>query len=257
MLKWILALVGFQVGGFFGALLGLFFGSIIDRSINFGVGAINPLSNAKRQESFLKTTFTLMGTMAKADGHISKAEIDQVERFIAQMGMTSGHRQQAIEYFQEGAKPDFNIDAQLQDFITNCGHTLNLTQMLLSYLISVALADGELHKDEESVLRQIALRLGFSEQAFAQLLGMIGAQDHFSSGGTHSKATLEEAYKALGVNPNDSDRDIKRTYRSLMSKYHPDKLIGQGLPEDMIKEATERSQEISAAYDLIVESRKS
>ena len=58
------------------------------------------------------------------------------------------------------------------------------------------------------------------------------------------------------MSPETSDREIKRAYRKLISQYHPDKLIGQGVPEDMIEQATERSKEIHAAYELIEKHRK-
>ena len=64
------------------------------------------------------------------------------------------------------------------------------------------------------------------------------------------------AYQALGVSKDDSDAEIKKSYRRLVREYHPDKLMGQGLPEEMIKEATERSQEIQTAYDKIRQARK-
>ena len=66
---------------------------------------------------------------------------------------------------------------------------------------------------------------------------------------------LNEAYKALGVAKDSSDAVIKRAYRKLISQYHPDKLMGQGVPEDMIKMATEQAKEIQLAYDLIKKSR--
>jgi DnaJ like chaperone protein len=255
MVKYFLAFFGFQVAGFFGALLGFFIGSGIDRSVRLGMGAVNPFTAAQRQTSFLKTTFTLMGKLAKADGHISQEEVNQVEHFISQMGMTSEHREQAIAYFKEGSGLDDNLGSVLDEFKQHCGNTLNLKQMLLSYLIAIALADGVLHPAEEAILQKVAMDLGFSQQEFARLLSMIGAQNSFSTE-SHSESDIEQAYKALGVESSDSSQQIKRAYRQLISKYHPDKLMGQGMPEDMIKEATERSQEIRAAYEMIVESRK-
>ncbi|MBA4383070.1 MAG: co-chaperone DjlA, partial [Sideroxydans sp.] len=67
--------------------------------------------------------------------------------------------------------------------------------------------------------------------------------------------SLDDAYKALGVTKDSSDAEIKRAYRKLMSQYHPDKLMGQGMPEDMIKMATEQAKDIQLAYDLIKKTR--
>ncbi|MGJ8687769.1 MAG: DnaJ domain-containing protein, partial [Spongiibacteraceae bacterium] len=66
---------------------------------------------------------------------------------------------------------------------------------------------------------------------------------------------LQDAYKAIGVEETASDAELKKAYRRLMSEHHPDKLIAKGVPEDMIKMATEKSQEIQAAYEMIKKSR--
>ena len=255
MVKWIGAFLGFASLGLPGAFIGYFIGSIIDRSMRLGVGAVNPLSAKSRQQSFLKTAFTLMGKLAKADGHISQDEINSVEAFMSQLGMRAEHRQQAIEFFKQGSQDGFDTKLCLNEFKQNCGQTKSLNQALLTTLIALALADGVLDAAEENLLVGIAQQLGFSEAEFAQLMSMIGAQNQFSGGAT-SQASLDQAYQALGVQPSDSDKDIKRAYRKLMSKYHPDKLMGQGLPEDMIKDATERSQEIRTAYELIKSNRE-
>jgi DnaJ like chaperone protein len=131
------------------------------------------------------------------------------------------------------------------------------------YLIGAAIADGSLHDAETELLRHIAQSLGYNENQFQQLLQMSQGQDHFSGGqyqqsSQHntSRSAVASAYQALGVKKTDSDADIKKTYRRLIREFHPDKLMGQGLPEDMLKKATERSQEIQAAYDLIKRYRK-
>lgn len=256
MFKWIGAFLGYWGLGFAGALLGFFIGAVLDRSIRLGIGAVNPLSAGLRQAVFLKTAFTLMGKLAKSDGHISQHEVDHVEHFISRLGMTPAHREQAIAFFREGADPAYDMVPLLDEFMAVCGQTRNLKQILLSYLVSVALADGSLADSEEQLLRQVAARLGFAAAEFDQLIRMIRGQDHFAGGHAVSGTALQDAYAALGVSADDSDQQIKRAYRSLMSKYHPDKLMGQGLPEDMIREATERAQEIQAAYDLIKKSRE-
>jgi DnaJ like chaperone protein len=132
------------------------------------------------------------------------------------------------------------------------------------YLINTAMADNQLHAEEEKNLRHIAQSLNFSHLAFEKLLDMIRAQGSFSGGSYYDQQQnqkpkaneLKEAYTALGVSPDTSDRDIKKAYRKLMSEYHPDKLIGQGVPDDMVKLATERSQEVQTAYDIIKKARK-
>jgi len=84
---------------------------------------------------------------------------------------------------------------------------------------------------------------------------MVLNQSRFAAGQPTTATALEDAYKALGVSKDSSDAEIKRAYRKLMSQYHPDKLMGQGMPEDMIAMATEQAKEIQLAYDLIKKHR--
>lgn len=248
-------LFGFYFGGFFGALLGWFIGSFVDRSLQYGIGGVNPLSRAQRESVFLSTVFTLMGKIAKADGRVSEEEIAHVENLFQKLGMAAEHRQRAIELFKQGTSPDFDIRPVVQRFNAVCGHTASLRQMLLVYLIVMAFADGKLDPAEEAVLRDVAGQLGYSAEAFQQIMAMVINQTHFASGQQDSGSKLEDAYKALGVSKGSSDQEIKRAYRKLMSQYHPDKLMGQGMPEDMIAVATAQAQEVQTAYDLIRKSR--
>ena len=171
------------------------------------------------------------------------------------MSMSSEHRQQAIDQFKRGSAADFNINSALDTFMEHCGQTLHLKQVILMYLIVMAAADGKVDAQEEAFLKQVANRLGYSDTEFRQMLDMVLNQSHFSQGSPVSASSLDDAYKALGVTAEQSDQEIKRAYRKLMSQYHPDKLIGQGLPEDMIKVATEQAKEVQVAYDLIKKHR--
>jgi DnaJ like chaperone protein len=255
LFKLIGAAFGFYFYGFFGALAAFFLGSIIDRSISYGVGGINPLSRAHRESVFLGAVFILMGKIAKADGHISQNEISHVEQLFQKLRMTEAHRQQSIALFKKGSTPDFDIKPTLNEFMAVCGHTNSLKQMLLVYLIVMALADGHLDTAEEKLLLEIARHLGYSEDAFKHILAMVTNQTHFAGGQASTASGLEDAYKALGVTKESSDPEVKRAYRKLMSQYHPDKLMGQGVPEDMIAVATAQAQEVQVAYDLIKKSR--
>jgi len=174
---------------------------------------------------------------------------------MQKLNMTAEHRQQAIALFKKGAAPEFDIAATYKRFMSVCGHTKNLKQVLLVYLIVMALADGHFHPAEEALLADIAARLGYDQAAFRHLMEMVLNQSHFSGGKVTTAAALDDAYKALGVSKDSTDAEIKRAYRKLMSQYHPDKLMGQGVPEDMIAMATEQAKEIQLAYDLIKKSR--
>lgn len=275
MFKWIGLILGFillstmSVGllilGIFGALIGLLFGGFADRIRAYGLGGANPFTSQTRQTVFLETVFVLMGKLAKADGRISQIEIDHVEAFIKKMGMSGEHRQEAIRQFKRGAEPDFDITDTMNHFKQHCGNTFNLKQVLLVYLIVMALADGKLDPQEKDILEQVSAQLGYNRAEFNRILDMVmsqasfarGHQQQYSSGPQRSYSDeLADAYKALGLTEKSSNQEIKRAYRKLMSQYHPDKLMGQGVPEDMIAVATEQAKEIQLAYDLIKKHRE-
>lgn len=258
------ALVGFFAGGPLLALLGLIIGHLFDRGYARQQRPMSAEALQKVQATFFNTLFLLMGHLAKADGRISEREVRLTEALMDKMGLTADHKREAIRLFKMGAEPGFTPDAALAEFRRDCAHSPSLTQMLLVYLINLAVVDGALDEAEAVVLRSVAERLGFSRFAFEHILRMIQAQNTFAgdTGGSAGSARqsrpneLALAYQALGVEPGATDAEIKRAYRKLISEFHPDRLIGQGMPEDMVRAATERSQEIQIAYDLIKKSRK-
>ena len=263
------AIIGFRLAGFFGMLLGIAVGHYFDMAFNrsrLGFSRFNSLPVT--EHPLFATVFLLAGQLAKADGHISEAEIAGAEKLMAEFGLSGAAREQAIALFKRGAAVDFRLDAQLADFLQKTAFQPGLKRILLEYLIAFALADGVLHAAERDILQRVATALGYNSAQFSMLLDMLQAQQHFhqrgySSGHTRDYATsvprrdeLADAYRALGVNPDASDTQIKRAYRKLMSQHHPDKMMAQGVPADMIKMATEKTQEIQKAYEVIEKSRR-
>lgn len=254
------AILGYLAGHWLGAIVGLIAGHYFDRGLagmraaNQG-GAQLPLA----EQPFFATVFTAMGLLAKADGRISEREIADAERIMAELGLSGDARAEAIALFKRGAAADFQLEPQIAKFLRGSAFQPELKQVLLEYLVAFALADGEIHDAELDILQRVATYLGFDRRAFVQFIDMLQAQQRFHRREGSPAAGVDEvanAYRALGVSSAASDGEIKTAYRRLMSQHHPDKLIAQGVPENMVKLATEKAQEIQAAYQIIEKARK-
>lgn len=269
-MSWIGRIVGFllgwAMGKWLGAAIGFAAGYYFDRAWKNFRAQFNPEQRRKVELAMFHTIFPLLGRMAKADGRVSEAEIQAAEVMMDRMQLTADLREEAKRLFKQGVQPDFDLSASMAEFISITSTYPHLKQLLLVYLITMAMSDHELHENEIAILREVAFLLGYSDAAFNHLLRMVQAQNRFqqgdfggAGGGYGAEAPradkLALAYEALGVTAETPDDEIKKAYRKLMSQYHPDKLVGQGVPEEMVKVATERSQEIQAAYDLIKKSR--
>jgi DnaJ like chaperone protein len=254
--KVIAGLLGLLVAGIPGLIFGLVLGHLFDRGLATAMGRGGAGLDELRQK-FFRTTFLLMGHVAKADGRVSKAEIEHTEQLFRQLGLNDEQRHEAILLFKQGAEEGFSAAAAARDFLQAGGAHPMLKQTLLMFLITLALADEQLHQGERAALLAIGESLGFARASVEDLLRMAAAQEQFheQAGRPSHTPTLENAYAALGVSREASDAEIKRAYRKLMSQHHPDKLTARGVPEDMLKLATEKSQEIQAAYELIRKAR--
>lgn len=252
-------LLGLAVGGLLGAIVGVLVGHMFDRGLGSAMRFASPENLRRIQQSFFRTTFLLSGHLAKADGRISQHEVDHTEQLFNQLGLSAEQRREAIALFKEGAGADFSLDRAIADYLAVCGQQPQLRQTLLLFLISLAHADQAMEPAEHAILSRIASELGMAAGTLEQLVQMAQAQTRFHHGGqtgsgagaASGASALDAAYTALGVDSSVSDRDLKRAYRKLMSENHPDKLIAKGVPESMIELATERSQEISTAYELV------
>ncbi|PCJ28459.1 MAG: co-chaperone DjlA [SAR86 cluster bacterium] len=248
---------GFMMGGPLGALLGASLGNYFDNGLNnlsldsgLGLGATERV-----QSVFFTTTFAIMGYVAKADGKVTKDEIAMAEQVMQQMRLNKQQRSVAMKLFNAGKQADFPVHEVLAQFKQECFRRRNLIQMFLEIVVATAFADGRLDVSEQRFLENIAGDLGYSHQQFKELMGRLSGQAHFQ-GEKPIEEKLSAAYELLGIAKNCDNAELKKAYRRQMNQHHPDKLVAKGLPEEMIGIATQKTQEIKAAYELIKEQRK-
>ena len=248
------AIFGYLAGGWIGAIVGLLLGHFFDQARSKLGRAVGEASRV--QQVFFRTTFSVMGYVAKADGRVSQAEIQAAETVMRHMDLSGEQRRAAIEYFSQGKQADFNLDSALAEFRQACGRQPLLSRMFLEIQLRAALADGRVDAAEHQAMVRIARALGLSEADVARLEAMLsGDFRQHAHAEAQSPDSLEHSYQVLGVNRTASNDEIKKAYRRLISQHHPDKLVSQGLPEQMLRMAKEKTQEISKAYDTIKQAR--
>lgn len=252
---------GFMLGGPLGLLIGAALGHSFDRGLD-RTGELPPGAGFDRRErtqmAFFTATFSVMGHIAKSDGRVTPDEIAVATDVMRQLGLTAEMRAVAQRLFTEGKRGGFPLEAVLEQFRRECHRSANLIRMFVEIQLHAAYADGSVHAEERRVLEHVCRRLGVSLDELDQLESLVQAGLHFRQGPGAPSGTaisLQEAYGALGVSEDSSDAEIKKAYRRLMSQHHPDKLVAKGLPEEMMRLAKEKTQEIKAAYERVKAAR--
>lgn len=167
--KLIGAVLGFMVLGPIGAIMGLIVGGIFDRGLKLHLYHFPRRHTAEVQQAFFTATFSVMGHLAKADGQVSIHEIKAAEDIMTRLELNEEHRKEAIRLFNEGKKPDFDLNGTLELLYQEGGHDKDLLRFFIEIQLEAALADGELHPAEQQLLLLICQRLHFSSHEFQQL----------------------------------------------------------------------------------------
>jgi len=260
------ALLGYLLAGPFGLVLGIIIGHYFDLGANPAVFT-NPKRTRETQQAFFRCTFLMMGHMAKADGRVSEEEIDMARNIMKSMLLTPKLKREAIIMFNTGKKPDFRIDDAIDTLLQYCGTQRNLLRMFLDIQIRAATAEGYIGVNKQDIMQHLSTRLQFNLNDFP--LYIQASQPYEYAPGNHRQqerhrrytqtssapSDVDKSYSLLGVTKDATDTGVKRAYRRKMSENHPDRLVAKGLPEEMIKLATEKTQAIKAAYDRIKVSR--
>lgn len=262
--KFVGACTGFLLGGGIpGLIIGIIIGHLFDSgmmqywldSSNIGTRSVHYHST---QRVFFETTFAIMGYLAKVDGRVSESEIEAAKRVMQYMSLSEGMRREAIMFFNEGKQPNFNWQAHVQNLREACRFNDNLLRAFIEFQLQIVFASNGITSAKRIALQRICEQLGISRIIFSQFEQQSQAEQHYRHEQTahvnpHYQVT--DAYQILGVTPNSSHDEIKRAYRRLLSKNHPDKLVAQGLPPEMMKLANEKTQRIKQAYETIKQAR--
>lgn len=254
--KWIAGILGWVTGGPIGALIGYFIGSALESAFDgnpaAGTGSGSSSStgsgtgtytrtgtytSSQQRNSFMVSLLVLSSAVIRADGKYLQQEYDYVRAFIrANFGASA--EPEAMRILYELNNKEINIYSVGTQISQNMNYSQRL--QLFHYLADLANADGNVCKEEEDVLSAIAAALKLNASDCDSILAM------FSK-------SAESAYTVLEISPNATNEEVKKAYRTMAMKYHPDKVATLG-PE-VQKAATEKFQKIQAAYESIKRER--
>jgi DnaJ like chaperone protein len=246
-----------------GGLLGLWFGGFAGFVIGGLAGGVLGFFAARRslrrvREQFIETTFSVMGALCKADGVVSGAEFDVVERIQRRLRLTRDQKEAARAAFNRGKKPYFDLERTLRAFARLAPPGSTFFQLFLQLQRVAITADGELHPAEQAMLKRVASQLGLTESDLAQLEALLRAATRTPSTRDPAQpweSRLADSYVMLGVTPDASEGDIRSAHRKMIRENHPDRLASKGL-ESLRAIAEERTKEMNAAFDLIEKARQ-
>jgi DnaJ like chaperone protein len=246
--KFIGALVGFFVLGrnIFGAILGFIIGSVIDGmqvSVKRGAKGEDIFDYYRQQasrshEDFATMLMALSASVMKADGRPLKVELEYIKTFFArQFGpqYTSEHLQ-VLKHFLDA--PNIPLDQICQDIKLRTQVEVRI--QLLHYLFGIAKADGHVAEQEISLLKNIAYLMEVPTPDFESVKNMFYRD-------------VNSDYHVLGIEPTATEEEIKKAYRQMAIRYHPDKVAQMG--EEYQKGAKEKFQKVQEAYEAIKKAR--
>jgi len=235
--KWLGGGLGFVVGGPIGALLGFFVGSMVD-STTVTTTTYQSAGRGNTPGAFGVSLLVLIAAVMKADGKVVKSELDYVKQFfIRQFGSTSAT--EASKMLRDLLKQEIPLRDVCEQISNNMDYSSRL--QLLHLLFGVSLADGATNQSEISVIAKISGYLGISSTDFLSIKNMFVAE-------------TDSAYKILEIERPASDEEVKKAYRKMAMKYHPDKVSHLG--EDYKKAADEKFKKVNEAYEKIKKERK-
>ena len=204
-------------------------------------------------DEFARALFACMGHLAKSDGRVSEDEIRAARLVMHRLGLSPAGVRRAIAWFDDGKRPGFPLLQTVREARRVSARSASKRMLFLRLLLEVVLAKPSLRKEERTAIWTICKEFDIGRVELAQLEAMIRAQKGFkrSPAGDADAARVRDAYATLGVDPDASNDDIKKAYRRLMSRNHPDKLGGSNPGAAAVAEAERRTREVRSAYEML------
>ena len=225
-------LLGFVVLGPIGALVG----SVIGSNLSSRSKRKRP-NNFDKQVAFFAALFACLAKIAKADGRVDESEIKKIEEIISiKLNLNREHRKFAINIFQKAKDDNVSFESYASNIYQILSSSQNSLLVFYEILFELALADGILHPKEDELLKKIPRIFRFDKNVYKSLYEKYVDQNR-------------NYYEVLGLSENSSFTEIKKAYLKKRKEFHPDTLIGKGLPEEFIGKAKEKFIEIQEAYE--------
>ncbi len=237
--------IGFAMAGPLGAIAGAALGHAFDSNNQhyYTTDRARLAPGEEAQFTFFVAAFSMLAKLAKADGRISREEVEAIEKFMVyDLSLDPESRRLATNIFNTAIdSQDHFIDYATQ-FYNQFQAQPQMLDLMIDILLRVSLADGVLNPSEEKLVQSAVRIFNFSD-------------DHYRKIRSRYVTESERYYAILGCDKNDSDQHIKKQYRKLVSDYHPDKIAAKGLPEEFIKFANDKFREIQEAYEVVKKER--
>lgn len=236
-------------------LLGLILGHQFDRGFAARFQRSRDPGTDGRQlgDEYLRALFQAMGHLAKIDGRVTEDEIRAARSVMHRLGLGPAKVQNAIGWFSSGKDRSFSLDRTVRDLARSGARRPETRALFVRLLLEVSLSKNRMGQEERAAIWSVCRELGISRVEIAQLEAIIRAQKGFrrSPAGSADRARVTAAYAVLGLEPTASNDDIKRAYRRLMNRNHPDKIASSNPGDAMIAEASRKTREVRTAYEFL------
>lgn len=234
--KWIGGGLGFVMAGPIGAIIGFLAGAAVDNAdIQTSTYTSSPYQTS--QGDFGMSLLVLVASMMKADGKVVRAELDYVKGFfVQQFGQSSAG--EALRMLKDILKKDIPVRDVCLQISQHMDYSSRL--QLIHLLFNIAIADGLIQPSELEAIRKMSEYLGIASSDFTSIRNMFIPE-------------TDSSYKILEIESSATDDEVKKAYRRMAMKYHPDKVIHIG--EEFRKSADEKFRKVNEAYEKIKKER--